>query len=144
MKTILDLAFNHLEILLRFVALLQFGLAILSLFLPRILDWKPDIARMPLLIRQVFEIHGWFIAMTLVIWAVLTWRFAPEMANVPTELTRWLCAAIGLFWGLRCVMQWTHYSPAHWRGIPSRTVIHFILTFGYGAWTAVYFMAAFQ
>lgn len=144
MKTTLDLAFNHLETLLRFVALLQFGLAILSLLLPRILDWKPDIARMPLLIRQVFEIHGWFIAITLVIWAVLTWRFAPEMANVPTELTRWLCAAIGLFWGVRCVMQWTHYSAAHWWGIPSRTVIHFVLTFGYGAWATVYFMAAFQ
>ena len=143
MKTILDLAFTHLENLLRFVAALQLGLAVLSFFLPRIMNWKPDIARMSPLVRDVFVIHSWFISITLVIWGVVTWRFAHEMAAAPTELSRWLCAAIGIFWGIRCVLQWTHYDSAHWRGNPSRTLAHWTLFLGYAAWTTVYFMAVF-
>jgi hypothetical protein len=134
----------YLELFLRIVAVAQIGLAMLSLCLARVLDWKADIARMSLLVRQVFEIHGWFIALTLVIWGVLTWQFAPEMAAHATALSRWLCAAIGFFWGLRTVLQWTHYSSAHWRGNTPRTVIHWTLTFGYAAWAIVYFTAAFQ
>ena len=144
MKTILDPLFTHLELLLRIVAAMQIGLAVLSLCLPRILDWKADIARMSLLVRQVFEIHSWFIALTLVIWGVLTWHFAPEMARAPTELSMWLCGAIGVFWGIRSVMQWTHYSASHWRGNPGRTVIHWLLFFGYSAWAVLYFITAFR
>lgn len=140
----LQLPFAHLELFLRIIAVAQIGLAVLSLCLPRILDWKADIARMSLLVRQVFEIHSWFIALTLVIWGVLTWRFAPQMAGAAPELARWLCAAIGIFWGVRSVMQWTHYSISHWRGNPQRTVIHWTLFFGYVAWTTVYFIAAFK
>ncbi len=142
MKTLLDPAFAHLDQLLRFVALLQIGLAILSLCLPRIMDWKADLARMSLLVRDVFIIHSWFIALTLAIWGVLTWRFAGEMAHAPTPMSRWLCAAIAGFWGIRCALQWLHYDSSHWRGQPGRTVIHWTLFFGYGAWTAVYAMAA--
>lgn len=143
MNTAYTFILQHLELWLRIVAAAQIALAMLSLCLPRILDWKADINRMSLLVRDVFEIHSWFIALTLVIWGVLTWRFAPEMAHAPTDLSRWLCAAIGLFWGIRAILQWTHYDSSHWRGIPSRTLIHWTLFFGYGAWTTVYFMAAF-
>ncbi len=144
MKTILAFGFNHLQLWLQIIAATQIGLAVLSYFLPRIMDWKADIARMSPLVRDVFEIHSWFISITLLIWGVLTWRFAGEMAHAPTELSRWLCAAIGIFWGIRCVLQWTHYDSAHWRGKPGRTFIHWTLFFGYAAWTTVYFMAAFQ
>jgi hypothetical protein len=135
---------DTLGLCLRIVAIAQIMLAGLSLGLPRMLGWKPDIARMSLLVREVFEIHSWFIALTLVIWGVLTWQFASEMAAHASPLTSWLCAAIGFFWGLRTVLQWAHYSASHWRGNAPRTVIHWTLTFGYGAWAAVYFLAAFR
>jgi hypothetical protein len=142
MKTLLDFAYANLEAFLRIIAVAQMALAVLSFFLPRILDWKADMDRMSLLVREVFVIHSWFISLTLMIWGVLTWRFAPEMAHAPSELSRWLCGAMGTFWGLRCVLQWLHYSPAHWRGIPSRTVIHWLCFAGYGLWAVVYAMAA--
>lgn len=142
MKPILDFAYANLELFLRIIAVAQIALAVLSFFLPRILDWKADMERMSLLVREVFEIHSWFISLTLVIWGVLTWRFAPEMAHEPTELSRWLCGAIAVFWGLRCVLQWLHYSGAHWRGILSRTVIHWMCFVGYGLWAVVYGLAA--
>lgn len=144
MNTLWNFVIVHLELWLRIVAVAQIALALLSLNLARILQWKPDIERMPLLVREVFEIHSWFIALTLVIWGVLTWHFAPEFALAPYELARWLCAMIGVFWGVRCILQWTHYSASHWRGNTRRTVIHWMLTFGYAAWAAVYFIAAFR
>jgi hypothetical protein len=133
---------DHLETFLRVIAVAQIALAALSLSLSQILHWKPEIDRMPLLLREVFEIHTWFIALTLVIWGVLTWSFSGEMTQAPTPLSRWLCGAIGFFWGLRSVLQWTHYSPSHWRGNPSRTAIHWLLFLGYAAWAAVYGFAA--
>ncbi len=135
-------AYAHLELFLRIVAVAQLALVVLNCFLPRIMHWKADIERMSPLVRDVFVIHAWFISITLTVWGVLTWRFAPEMVHAPTELSRWLCGAIGIFWAIRCVLQWLHYSPSHWRGNPGRTVIHWMLFIGYGLWATTYFMAA--
>jgi len=134
---------NNLELGLRVAALAQLGVALLNLWLIRIMKWKPDLERAPLLIREVFQIHCYFISITLAIFGVLTWRFAPDIAAAATPLCAWLAAGIGIFWLVRSGMQWTHYSPTHWRGDTGRTVIHFVLFFGYGAFAAVYLLAAF-
>lgn len=131
-----------LALLLQIAAICQLCLAVLSLFLARMLDWKADIARMPLLIREVFIIHCWFISLTLAIFGIITWRFAAEIAGGQHEFMRWFAGAVGFFWGLRSVLQWTHYSREHWRGKAGLTVIHWLLFFGYGAWSAVYLVAA--
>jgi hypothetical protein len=138
--------FPHLfspENALRAAALVQFAVAILNLLLIRIMKWKPDLDRTPLLIHEVFRIHVVFIAITLSIFAVLTWRFAVEIADAVSPLAIWLAAAIGLFWLLRSAMQWLHYSASHWRGDALRTVIHWALFVGYVAMASVYLAAAF-
>lgn len=127
---------------LKLAALGQIILAILSLFLARMLGWKDDIARMPLLIREVFQIHGWFISITLGIFGVLTWRFAHDMAAGDHDFLRWFAVSIAVFWGTRCVMQWTHYSAEHWRGKTDRIAIHWIVFLNYAAFTATYLKAA--
>src|SRR5207249_11918254 len=99
-----------LETALRAVALVQFAVAILNLFLIRIMKWKPDLDRAPLLIREVFRIHVVFISFTLSIFAALTWRFAHEIARASSPLAIWFAVAIGLFWFVRSIMQWLHYS----------------------------------
>jgi hypothetical protein len=78
-----------LETALRAAALAQFAVAILNLFLIRIMKWKPDIDRAPLLIREVFRIHVVFISITLSIFGALTWRFAPEIACAGSPLAIW-------------------------------------------------------
>ena len=138
MKLITD----HLEILLRAGAIAQLGVALLNLALIRIMNWEPDLARAPLLIREVFHIHVHFISITLAIFGVLTWRFASDIATATTPLAVWLAISIGIFWGIRSLMQWLHYSSVHWRGIPTRTAIHWALSLGYAALAAVYFIAA--
>lgn len=132
-----------LETALRAAALAQFAVAILNLFLIRIMKWKPDLAHAPLLIREVFRIHVVFISITLSSFAVLTWRFTPEIAIATTPLAVWFAGAIGFFWLVRSAMQWTHYSASHWHGNTGRTLIHWTLFLGYGAMAVVYLAAAF-
>src|SRR5213079_1669886 len=134
---------NHisLDLLLRAAALAQLAVAFLNLFLIRIMKWKPDLDRAPLLIREVFHIHVIFISITLSIFAVLTWRFVNEIASAANPLAIWLATVIGTFWIARSVMQWLHYSSSHWRGNTARTLIHWTLFLGYGALAVVYFSA---
>ena len=134
---------THVELALRGAAIAQFAIAVLNLFLIRIMNWKPDLERAPLLISEVFRIHVVFISITLSIFAVLTWRFADEIASGTNPLAVWLAAGIGSFWFVRSLMQWSHYSPSHWRGDSQRTLIHWMLFLGYGAMAVVYFAAAF-
>ena len=106
------------------------------------MKWRTDLDAAPLLIREVFQIHLYFISITLAIFGALTWRFAGEIATAAHPLCIWLAIGIGIFWAVRSVMQWTHYSAVHWRGDGVRTLIHWMLFLGYGAFAALYFTAA--
>ena len=134
----------NLELFLRLAAIAQLGVVVLNLFLVRLMNWRRDLNAMPLLIREVFQIHVYFISITLAIFGVLTWRFAPEIAHGANPLCVWLAIGIGVFWAIRSVMQWSHYSAVHWRGDGVRTLIHWALFLGYGAFAGVYFTAALK
>jgi hypothetical protein len=130
-----------LPLALKIAASGQLAIAILNLFLVRLLNWNEDVARLPLLMREVFHVHCWFISVTLALFGVMTWRFAAEMSMNPA--CRWLAAGIGFFWALRTVLQTTYYSSSHWRGQTGRTAIHIMLLLIYGGFAAVYLTAAF-
>jgi hypothetical protein len=134
---------SALDLALRVAALAQFVVAILNLFLIRIMKWKRDLDLAPLLIREVFYIHVIFISITLSIFGLLTWRFVHEIAGAANPLAIWLATAIGMFWTVRSIMQWLFYSSSHWRGNTARTLIHWMLFLGYGAMAVVYLAAAF-
>jgi hypothetical protein len=126
------------ETLLYLAAAAQLGIALLNLFLVRVMNWREDLARMPLLVREVFVVHAWFISVMLGIFAALTIRFAPEIAVGAAEVFRWLAVCIAAFWGFRTVLQITYYSSSHWRGQPKRLLAHVALLTLYGGFTAVY------
>ena len=132
-----------LSFLLQLIAVLQFAIAVLNLFLVHLLGWKPDLQRMPLLLREVFQVHAWFISVTLTIFATTTWRFARDMATAANPVAQWLAAGIGLFWAIRTVLQVTFYSGSHWRGQPARTFMHIALLLAYSAFAALYLWTAF-
>src|SRR5205085_12253693 len=117
----------NIPLLLRIMASFQLAMAGLNLFLVRILGWHQDLARTPLLLRQVFQVHVWFISFTLVIFGVLTWRFAGEIATRANPACQWLAAGIGLFWMTRTLLQVIYYSSTHWRGRLDRTLVHALL-----------------
>jgi hypothetical protein len=130
-----------IQILLPAAAVGQVLVACLNLGLVSLLGWKEHLAAMPLLLRQVFRVHQWFITITLLLFAVWTWKLAPQIAP-RSELAGWVCAGISLFWGIRTVMQVTYYSSSHWRGKPARILVHIILLIAYGACALTYGIAA--
>lgn len=132
-----------LELGLRVAAIGQFAIALINLSLERLMNWRADVERMPLLIREVFRVHVVFITITVALFALLTWRFAREMAARSDPAAVWLAASIGVFWLVRSIMQWTHYSTVHWRGQRVRTALHAFLLLGYGALGLLYLAAAF-
>jgi hypothetical protein len=134
---------SSLSIFLRTAAALQLAVAILNLFLVPLLKWKEDLKRAPLLLREVFQVHAWFISVTLAIFGLMTWRFGGELAAHTNAIGSWLAASIGAFWAIRTILQITYYSSSHWRGQFGRTVIHILLLLLYGAMAAIYLWAAF-
>ena len=135
---------HRLSWALQVVAFLQIGIAILNLFLVRILRWQEELARVDLLLREVFQIHAWFISISLAIFGVMTRRFAGEVASGADPVVRWLAGAIGIFWATRAVLQVTYYSRSHWRRNARRTVIHFLLLITYSGFAGVYLLCAFR
>ncbi len=136
--------FLSLPVLLKVCAGAQIAVAVLNLFLVRILRWRADLDRMSLLPRQVFMVHLWFISMTLFIFGALTWRFVDDFAAGTNAVTVWLAAAIALFWGVRTVLQITYYSRKHWLGQLPKTFAHIGLLFAYGGLTIAYGMSALR
>ena len=132
-----------MEIELSIAAAAQLAIAVLNLFLVRIMKWEEPVARMPQLVREVFHVHAWFITITLVIFGVVTIRFAGELAAGKNELGRWLVCGIGLFWLIRWVMQFFFYSSSHWKGKRAEAAVHIALILTYGFFAAVYLLAAF-
>lgn len=132
-----------LELGLLIAALAQFAIAVINLSLVRLMHWRSDLERMPLLIHEVFRVHVIFITITVATFAVLTWRFAVDIATRANPIAIWLAAAAGIFWATRSILQWTHYSRSHWRGDRTRTALHWLLFFGYGALGVLYLAAAF-
>jgi hypothetical protein len=128
--------------LLQLAAIGQFLIAMLNVWLVPLLGWRDELKRMPLLVREVFQVHIWFISITLGIFATLTWFFPAELSS--TSLGRWLAGAIGLFWAVRTVLQLTFYSSSHWRGSRSRTLAHMTLLLVYSGFAATYISACLE
>ena len=124
-------------------AAMQLAIAALNLFLIRLLKWQGELARMQLLVREVFRVHAWFISITLAIFGIITWRFVDEMAGGTNPVCQWFAAGIGSFWAVRTVLQVFYYSSSHWRGQLGRTLVHIALLFLYGGFAAAYLWAAF-
>ena len=125
---------------LQAAAIGQIALAIVNFFLPRLMSWEEELARLSRLPREVFHVHAWFVSITLALFGVLTWRFAEDFASGASPLAKWLTTGIGIFWTIRLILQWTYYSASHWRGQGLRMVAHLVLTSIYFGWAAVYLL----
>jgi hypothetical protein len=132
MKTLLYLcAFLHLSIL------------IASAQVPRIFDWKTNLALLPPFLRQLFWVYGAFIVLIIVSFSALTLLHANDMA-VGVPAARSLCAFIAIFWAARLIVQFAVFDPSPFLtsrhlvlGYHSLTVIFAALIFIYG-WAAFF------
>ncbi|MBC9868472.1 MAG: hypothetical protein F7O42_11450 [Opitutae bacterium] len=131
------------EELLMAAAVGQLLIAVINLKLDKILHWEGELNRLSKLLREVFQVHKWFITLTLIIFGLITFRFSRDLATGAYPMANWFAAGVGAFWFLRTIFQWFFYSWEHWRGKGPETVVHWILTLVYGGFATVYLAAVF-
>src|SRR5437773_658962 len=89
--------------LLWLAGLVQVAIASANLFLPAKLKYRDNLARVSPIIRQIFVVHSVYIVGVVLLFAVLTFGFAGELAS-GRGLGRFLAAAISVF--LRQAFFW--------------------------------------
>jgi hypothetical protein len=89
----------------------QLGLALGSLALPRVLDWKADTAKLVPLTRKVFWTYAAYIWVTNVCFGVLS-VIAPGALLEGSMLSRAVAGYITVYWGARVLVQLFYFDRA--------------------------------
>jgi hypothetical protein len=88
---------------------IQIGIVLGNIPLPRKLELRANLAKLPVFLRQVFLVHWLFILIVVLLFAALCFGFAPDLAGA-TALGRFLSGAMGAFWLLRLFLQLFYYD----------------------------------
>jgi hypothetical protein len=95
---------STLEILLRVAGVVQFTILIASALVPRVLDWRANLALLHPFLRRLFWVYGIFIVLVIASFGTLTLVNARAMA-AGDPAARSLCAFIAIFWLARLAAQ---------------------------------------
>jgi hypothetical protein len=87
----------------------QLAIALANFVLPRKLNYRENLARVAPMVRQIFIVHSGYIAGIVVLFAAITFGFAPELAG-GRGLGRFLAASIAVFWACRVPLQVFYYD----------------------------------
>jgi hypothetical protein len=106
-------------------------LAVLHFFFPRYFGWNSDLKPLSLINRQMMWVHTFFLAFIVFLMGLLCLFETQALLN--TDLGQSICIGLGVFWGLRLLVQFFGYSSKLWRGKIFETSVHivFILIWGY-------------
>jgi hypothetical protein len=114
----------------------QVAMASANLFIPKKLNYRENLARVAPIIRQVFVVHSVYIVSVVLLFAVLSFGFAPELAS-GRGLGRFLAASMAIFWLFRTPVQLLYYDASLRRtnrlGDVAFTSAALFLTITYGA-----------
>jgi hypothetical protein len=94
---------------IQFAGLVQAAIIAGNFLLPRRLDLRANLARLPIFLRQVFLVHWLYILLVLAGFSVLCFGFADDLAGGST-LGRFISGGIALFWLLRFFLQILYYD----------------------------------
>jgi hypothetical protein len=127
---------------LQLAAALQFSILIASALVPRVLDWRRNLAGLHPFLRRLFWVYGIFIVLVIVGFAVLTLLHASSIA-AGEPVARSISAFIAIFWLARLVVQIAVFDPGavlktwfYKAGYQALTVIFALLVLIYG-WAAI-------
>ena len=80
-----------------------------NFYLPRKLEFRTGIGAAPKIIRQIFYTHAGYVAGVVLLFALISFFFAPELTS-GAGLGRFLAAAICIFWACRIPLQIFYYD----------------------------------
>ncbi len=89
--------------------IIQVAIVLANFYLPGKLRYRENLARVTPIIRQVFFVHAVYVAGIVLLFAMLTFGFAGELAS-GHGLGRFLAAAMCVFWLFRVPLQIFYYD----------------------------------
>ena len=128
---------SDLKTFLMIGGILHFGILIASALVPKVLDWRGELRKLPPLFAQLVWVHGAFIVVTIIGLGVISVTNSAELAS-GTLLARSVCGFVALFWGARLAVQLFYFNPtAYLMTLPLKIGYH-ALTVGFAYLTVVY------
>jgi hypothetical protein len=132
---------NILTTLLLVAGLLHFAILIASALVPRVLDWRANLAPLNSFLRRLFWVYGVFIVLMIIGLGTLTLLNARAMA-AGEPVARSLSAFIAIFWLARLAVQWFVFDASPYlttwflkNGYHGLTLVFMYFTIVY-AWAA--------
>jgi hypothetical protein len=130
-----------IELHLKIVGTLLVLLGVAHCYFPKRFGWKDELARLSLLNRQIFLVHTFFIALTLMLMGSITVVYTKALLE-PTPLNRAILAGAAIFWACRLFVQFFVYDSKLWRGNVFNTWMHVLFSCFWVYLVATYSMAA--
>ncbi len=82
----------------------------MNLPLPRVLHYRENLSKVPVIIRQIFIVHSVYIVLVLVGFSLLCFLFAEDLCG-KTHLGSFLSGFLAIFWLIRLFIQLFYYDP---------------------------------
>lgn len=130
-----------MELHLKIIGILMIILSIVHIGFPRYFDWKNDLKNLSLINRQMMQVHTFFIAFVVLLIGILCISSSDDLVN--TEFGRRISLGIGLFWGVRLLIQFFGYSFKLWKNKPFETVMHIVFSILWFYMTVVFVVIYF-
>jgi hypothetical protein len=87
----------------------QLILVVASLAIPRLLNWKDDLAKLRPLTRQVFWTYAAYIWVTNLSFGLVS-TMAPQLLLDRSPLAGFVCSFIAVYWVARVVIQFGYFD----------------------------------
>ncbi|MHA3772522.1 hypothetical protein ACXR0O_13385 [Verrucomicrobiota bacterium sgz303538] len=126
-----------LPLLLKISGGFLIGLSLLHATFPKRFDWSTELGQLSLINRQIFQVHCFFIALTVGLMGVLCFGFTDTLL-APSGLGSVVAAGLTVFWACRLFAQFFVYDSALWRGHRFNTVIHILFSILWTFFTGVF------
>lgn len=128
-----------MELHLKIIGLALIALSLVHVIFPRYFDWRRELSALSLINRQMMVVHTFFIALTVMLMGLLCFFSASDLLN--TRLGKHICLGLGIFWGIRVLVQFFGYSPKLWRGRAFETMVHVFFSMFWMYMTGVFWWA---
>ena len=120
----------------------QVSVLVASALVPIQLDWRKSLAGLPKLLRQMFWVYGAYTAGGILTFGLFSLFGANDMA-AGSILSRLVCGANAIFWGVRLSLQWVFDAEPFLTKWWLRVGYH-LLTLMFSAFVVFYAWLAFR
>jgi len=126
-----------MELQLKIIGILLVALSFVHAIFPKYFNWKEELKDLSIMNREMMKVHTFFIAFVVFGIGLLNIFCTSDLMH--TSLGKKLSIFLGMFWGIRSIIQFFGYSSKIWKGKIFETVVHVVFSIFWIYMTVVYF-----